>query len=198
MPKAEIVPLQEAAPEAPPAVATPSMPSPTGFSNHAIHLVRTSQQLNLSLSQMADQKASILMGATFVVFTIAVGQAKNGPVPISLAMLALSAFASALCAVYAVLPAIRPPRKGLSGKPNKLFFGHFTQLDETEWTDGIIDVLKADETVFRTMLHDIYQNGQVLQGKKYKYLGHAYRIFVFGLSLTFIAFIAERFGVLHV
>jgi hypothetical protein len=191
---AEIVPIVESKPAAP--LATPSAPSPTGFSNHAIHLVRTSVQSNLALSQMADQKASILMGATFVVFTIAVGQARNGPIPVSLAVLALSAFLSALCAVYAVLPSIRPPKPGISGTPNKLFFGHFTQLDETEWADSIIAVLKADETVFRTMLHDVYQNGQVLQGKKYKYLGHAYRVFIVGLTLTLLSFLAERFELL--
>ena len=34
---------------------------------NAVHLVRTAQQMNLQLSQMADQKASILMGAAFLV-----------------------------------------------------------------------------------------------------------------------------------
>jgi hypothetical protein len=194
---AEIVPIDPAAANAAAAVpekpiATPSMPSPTGYSNHAIHLVRTAQQMQLSLSQMADQKASILMGATFVVFTISVGQAKSGTITISLAVLALSAFLSALCAVYAVLPSIRPPKKGFVGKPNKLFFGHFTQLDEDEWTEGILEKLRSDEGVFRTMLHDMYQNGQVLQGKKYKYLGRAYRVFIAGLSITVITFIAEH------
>ena len=194
---AEIVPIDPSvavAPEKPPeaVIATPSMPSPTGYSNHAIHLVRTAQQMQLALSQMADQKASILMGATFVVFTISVGQAKSGTITISLAVLALSAFLSALCAVYAVLPSIRPPKKGFVGKPNKLFFGHFTQLDEDEWTEGILERLRSDEGVFRTMLHDMYQNGQVLQGKKYKYLGRAYRVFIAGLSITVIAFIAEH------
>ncbi len=184
---AQVVPVREAT--ATPA-ATPSMPSPTGFSNHAIHLVRTSVQSNLALSQMADQKASILMGATFVVFTIAVGQARGGDIPVSLAVLALSAFLSALCAVYAVLPSIRPP-KGVVGKPNKLFFGHFTQLDEKEWADSILEELRSDERVFRTMLHDVYQNGQVLQGKKYKYLGRAYRVFIVGLSVTFLTFVVE-------
>jgi hypothetical protein len=43
----------------------------------AIHLIRTTEQINVSLSQMADQKASILMGATFVVFTVAVNQASR-------------------------------------------------------------------------------------------------------------------------
>jgi hypothetical protein len=184
--------VHEAVAPSPPPPATPSMPSPTGFSNHGIHLVRTAMQVNLSLSQMADQKASILMGATFVVFTIAVSQARGGGVPYSLWVLAGSAFFSALFAVYAVLPSIRPPKQGLVGPPNKLFFGHFTQMGEDDWTDAIIADLKADETVFRTMLHDIYQNGQVLQGKKYKQLGRAYRIFMFGLVATMLTFVAER------
>ena len=183
------------APEKP--AATPSMPSPTGFSNHAIHLVRTSQQINLTLSQMADAKASILMGATFLVFTIAVGQAKNGPLPIPLAVLAFFAFLSALCAVYAVLPSISGPgkRRNVSGAtPNKLFFGYFTSIPEQEWIDSVITDLHSDETVFRTMLHDIYQNGTVMQNKKYRFLGLAYRIFMAGLCATVLSFVVLRVG----
>lgn len=180
--------------EPPRVVATPSPLSPSGFSNHAIHLVRTSQQINLTLSQMADAKASILMGATFLVFTISVGQAKNGALPWSLCVLALFAFASALCAVFAVLPSVgNPSTNRLHGKPNKLFFGYFTHVDEDAWMDSVLDELRADETIFRTMLHDIYQNGQVLQRKKYRFLAMAYKIFMAGLCLTVATFIAERF-----
>lgn len=161
------------------------------FSPHAIHLVRTSVQANMMLSQMADQKASILMGATFVVFTIVIGQARSGAIPISLGVLAISAFLSAMCAVYAVLPSVGTGK--LPSNPNKMFFGHFTALDERIWVEDVLEELHADETVFRTMLHDVYQNGQVLAGKKYKYLGYAYRIFMVGLSVTLAAFLFERF-----
>ncbi|MFY7836329.1 MAG: Pycsar system effector family protein [Novosphingobium sp.] len=180
-------------PASAPPKAAPSMPSPSGYSNHAIHLVRTSQQINLSLSQMADSKASILMGATFVVFTISVGQAKNGAMPWSLGVLALFAFVSAMCAVFTVLPSISGPKaaKLNDGKPNKLFFGYFTHMDEEEWVLSVLDDLRADETIFRTMLHDIYQNGQVLQRKKYRYLSIAYRSFMVGLCLTAITFVVE-------
>jgi hypothetical protein len=179
--------------EADPPKAAPSLPSPSGYSNHAIHLVRTTQQINLSLSQMADQKASILMGATFLVFTIAVGQARGGTLPVSLAVLALFAFISAMCAVFAVLPSVSTPASAKlnDGVPNKLFFGYFTHMDEGPWADSILEELRADETVFRTMLHDIYQNGQVLQRKKYKYLAYAYKSFMFGMCLTAITFFAE-------
>jgi hypothetical protein len=179
--------------ETDPPKAAPSLPSPSGYSNHAVHLVRTTQQINLSLSQMADQKASILMGATFLVFTIAVGQARGGALPVSLAVLALFAFISAMCAVFAVLPSVSTPASAKlnDGVPNKLFFGYFTHMDEGLWADSILEELRADETVFRIMLHDIYQNGQVLQRKKYKYLAYAYKSFMFGMCLTAITFFAE-------
>ncbi|ABD27544.1 hypothetical protein Saro_3109 [Novosphingobium aromaticivorans DSM 12444] len=186
--------MAETGPQPERQLAAPSMPSPSGYSNHAIHLVRTSQQINLTLSQMADAKASILMGATFLVFTIAVGQAKNGTLPLSLGVLAIFAFISAMCAVFAVLPSVSGPDKAKlnDGKPNKLFFGYFTHMDEDVWTDSILAELHADETVFRTMLHDIYQNGQVLQRKKYRYLSYAYKSFMVGLCLTVVTFVMEH------
>jgi hypothetical protein len=160
-----------------------------GYSLNAIHLVRTTQQQTLQLSQMADQKASILMGASFLVFSIAVSRAFAGVIPVSLAVLALFAFFSSLCAVIAVLPSVSRGKSAISA--NKLFFGHFTARDEAEWTADVLDQLRSDETVFRTMLHDIYQNGQVLQRKKYRFLGYAYRIFVVGLVVTLVSFVAE-------
>jgi hypothetical protein len=162
-----------------------------GFSVQAIHLVRTTQQINVQMSQMADQKASILMGATFVVFTISVGQASRGDFPLALMVLAISAFLSALCAIAAVLPSIRPPRRGAPDRDNVLFFGVFAQLSEDEYADRVLAALRSDETVFRTMLRDTWQNGVVLQRKKYRYLGYAYRIFLAGLTLTLLTFLWE-------
>jgi hypothetical protein len=176
-------------PQASPPSAPPSGPAASGYSIHAIHLVRTTQQQTLQLSQMADQKASILMGASFLVFSIAVSRAFAGHLPVSLAILACFAFLSSLCAVIAVLPSVSPKKGPQSA--NRLFFGHFAGRDEAEWTADVLAQLKNDETVFRTMLHDIYQNGQVLQRKKYRFMGYAYRIFVAGLVVTLVSFVME-------
>ena len=168
---------------------------PEAYVRDAIYLVRTVTQVNLQLSQMADQKASILMGATFLVFTIAVGQAGRGDVPVSLLILAISAFLSAFCAVAAIMPTVKPPPV-VEGRENRLFFGVFTQWSEEEFTRRMLSVLHTDEDVFRTMLRDIHQNGQVLQRKKYRYLGLAYRIFLGGLTLTLLAFAGESSGLI--
>jgi hypothetical protein len=130
------------------------------------------------------------MGATFVVFTISVSQASRGQFPLSLMLLALFAFISAMFAVAAVVPKIAPAR-GFGDDANMLFFGVFAQMSEEEFADRVLARLGSDEDLFRVMLRDIHQNGLVLQRKKYRYLSYAFRIFQVGLSLTFLMFLYD-------
>ena len=163
-------------------------PQKSTFPPNAIHLVRTSQQIHVQLSAMADHKASILMGATFVIFTITIGQARTASAPIPLLILGAAAFFSAVFAVLAILPATHYRR---SGPINLLFFGSFTQLKEEEYLDQIVERLRDDEQIYRTMARDIFQNGAVLERKKYRLLGYAYRIFLAGLTLSFVSFLIQ-------
>lgn len=161
------------------------------LSPNCVHLVRTAQLANLQLSQMADQKASMLMGATFLVFTLSMGQMQGGALIAPLGLLAIAAFFSALFAVMAVLPKVTHVDRPVGEDDNILFFGIFTSMEESDFVDRMIARLKDDETLCRTMLRDLYQNGQVLQQKKYRFLGYAYRTFFAGLVLSFMAFMAE-------
>jgi hypothetical protein len=162
---------------------------PGAFSQHAIHTLRTVQNNTLTLARMADQKASILMGASFLVFSIAVSRTLVGRIPWSLTIMAIFAFLSALCGAIAVMPSIGRPKRG--GPANKLFFGHFFDREEGEWSEDVLRDLRTDETVFRLMLRDIYQNGQVLKRRKYRFLGYAYGLFIAGLVATLAAFMLE-------
>jgi hypothetical protein len=158
------------------------------FPPNAVHLVRTAQQIHVQLSAMADHKASILMGATFVIFTITIGQARTAPSPLPMLILGAAAFFSAVLAVLAILPATHYRKLGTG---NLLFFGSFTQLDEEEFSSRLLDKLESEETIYRTMLHDLYQNGVILERKKYRLLGYAYRVFLLGLTASFVAFIGQ-------
>jgi hypothetical protein len=166
-------------------------PKPRAFPPNAIHLVRTTQQINVTLSQMADQKASILMGATFVVFTISVSQASREGLTLALFVLIGFAFLSAMLAVFAIMPAVKPQK---DAGTNILFFGYFTRMSESDYVEQVLDNLESDEKIYRTMLRDVYQNGQVLQLKKYKFLGYAYRSFLTGLVLTLLCLAIEKLG----
>lgn len=165
---------------------------PAPLAPNGIHLLRTAQLMQLQLSQMADQKASILMGATFVVFTLAVGQLGAGRMMLPIFILALTAFCSAVLAILTVLPRITRLRAEAVGPDaNILFFGIFTALPEEVFIDRLVATAATDEGTYRAMARDIYQNGQVLQRRKYRYLGYAYRVFLTGLVLSAAAVLVE-------
>ena len=64
-------------------------------------------------------------------------------------------------------------------------------MDTEEWTDSLLDDFATDETLFRAMLKDIHQNGQVLYKRKYRFLTYAYRIFLGGLLITWLVYAGE-------
>lgn len=164
---------------------------PKRYAPDAIHLIRTTQQIQVQLSAMADQKASILMGAAFVVFSLTIGQAARGNTAPELVVLAGFALLSAILAAMAVLPAVRPK----PGAPlNLLFFGSFTQLDQDDYIDRLVEKLGDEDDVYRTMARDIYQNGLVLQRKKYRFLALAYRVFLVGMIATVLTFAIRQLG----
>jgi len=176
-------------------------PAAPGFTPNAAHLVRTALQANLTLSQMADQKASILMGATFVVFTLAVGQASRGPVPLALLVLGAGAFVSAVFTILALMPAVGtvkgPSTDGVPDGANILFFGVYARLSEEEFAARVMPLLNDDAAIYRAMLRDMHQNGLVLARKKYRLLGWAYRAFLTGLALTLVVFVGEYAGLIR-
>ncbi|WP_246218553.1 Pycsar system effector family protein [Parasphingorhabdus halotolerans] len=156
----------------------------------AIYALRTTQQHHVQLSMMADNKANMLIGATFVVFTLAIGQSRAGNLSLPLLILAISAFAAALLAALAVMPATA--RRGDTPR-NMLFFGSFGNMTEEDYIDHLLEnEFVSQETVYRTMLRDIYQMGAILQRKKYRFLGWAYRVFLTGLTLTLATFCIEQ------
>jgi len=166
--------------------------SQPAYTQNAYHMVRTALQANLTLSQMADQKASILMGATFVVFTLSVGQASRGPVPHTLLVLGAAALVSAVLTICALMPSVTAPNGEVAEADNLLFFGIYSKLSEEEFTARVLPLLTSDEAIWRAMLRDMHQNGMVLARKKYRLLGYAYRSFLVGLVLTVIVFVGER------
>lgn len=159
------------------------------FANDAVQAVRTAVQMQYQLSAMADQKAGLLMGASFVVFTIAMANAiaRGGELPVAMMILGAAAFLAAIFAAISVLPTV-------SGGPNErrnlMFFGGFDDMDEDSYVAAMLDKLGNDEKMLAMMARDVFQNGQVLAHKKYRLLRLAYLMFILGLIASLIAFVA--------
>jgi len=159
------------------------------FADDAVQAVRTAVQMQYQLSAMADQKAGLLMGASFVVFTIAMANAiaRGGELPVAMMILGAAAFLAAIFAAVSVLPTV-------SGGPNErrnlMFFGGFDDMDEDSYIAAMLDKLGSQEAMFAMMARDVFQNGQVLAHKKYRLLRLAYLMFILGLIASLAAFVA--------
>lgn len=161
---------------------------PMKLASNSVHLVRTSVLAQMQLSQMADQKANVLMGASSILFTLTLGQLRGaGTMQIPLAILAATALVAAIFAILTVQPRITRAVSPVPDEANILFFGVFTAMGEEEFIERMLVRLATDEAAYRTMLRDIYQNGQVLERKKYRLLGHAYRALLSGMVLAGVA-----------
>ena len=158
---------------------------------NAIHLLRTMQAHHVSLSAMADQKANILIGVNSVIFALVVREG-SAMTPPMLTLAASSSLAAILC-MLAVVPAFgtRKP-KGPAMPPNILFFGAFTNLSEAEFVAELDIINCNDARIRQAMARDVYQLGQVLKHKKYRYLSLAYQVFIIGLILTFGVFVLTK------
>ena len=154
-----------------------------------VQAVRTAVQMQYQLSAMADQKAGLLMGASFVVFTIAMANAlaRGGELPIAMLILGASAFLAAICAAVSVLPTVSG---GPKERRNLMFFGGFEDMDEDSYVAAMLDRLTNDEKMLAMMAHDVFQNGQVLAHKKYRLLRLAYLLFIGGLVASLVTFVA--------
>lgn len=154
---------------------------------NAIHLIRTMQAHHVTLSAMADQKANIIIGVNSVIFALVVKDAAHNP---ALMVLAASSGLAAVLCMLAVVPSLGGG-KGPPPPANLLFFAGFTQMSEAQWLDWLERTNADDHAIQAAMARDVYQLGQVLAKKKYRYLGWGYRVFIGGLIATFCTFLAQ-------
>src|SRR3546814_11753969 len=94
-----------------------------------------------------------------------------------------------------LLPRVgKAPAQDGDGKDrgNILFFGHFADMEEAAFIAAVKARLRTEEAIYETILRDTWQNGVVLARRNYSYLAFAYRLFVVGMTLTFLAFRSEE------
>lgn len=159
------------------------------FPKEVHNLLVATNATNITLSGMADTKASILMGASFVVFSMSIGDLAEGKANLPLLVLTLFSF---LATVLGVLT-VRPNRMRVSKTPipadkvNILFFGSYINADREDYVDEMIKVLSSEEEVYRRMARDLYDHGKLLRDDKFSWLYWSFTLFLVGMVATAVA-----------
>jgi predicted metal-dependent HD superfamily phosphohydrolase len=74
-------------------------------------------------------------------------------------------------------------------KVNLLFFGNFYRMNLQDYTSGMLQVMSDRDFLYGTLIKDVYSQGVVL-GRKYRLLRISYNIFMYGLIISVLAFVA--------
>ena len=166
-------------------------------------MFRTSYHVHIDMSSLADNKANIMVtvNALILSITLASISPKIDANPwLLLPTIALlgTALGSLIFAVRAARPRVTTTPLSLEdvrqNRKNILFFGNFVHLREDEYITGMTELVQDHDRLYHNMMRDIYSLGQVLQ-QKFALLRISYTIFMIGLGISVISFIAVLFGV---
>lgn len=160
-------------------------------------MFRIMSENHVSLSQMADSKANIMISVNTIVLSIIVSVlfSKLQYYPQFIIPTILLCSVSMTAIIFAILSTRPNVNKGTfypedikKKKVNLLFFGNFfkMQLPDYEW--AMKEMMNDKEYLYGSMIKDIYYLGNVL-AKKYKFLRMSYNIFMFGLVISMLAFV---------
>jgi predicted metal-dependent HD superfamily phosphohydrolase len=165
-------------------------------------LYRSVYGYHMNLSQMADQKANIMISINTIVVSVIITLFGSGYTfadsedfkhmrfVFPMLLLVISSLVSVTFAILSARPNITSKEKyELSNKGSSiLFFGNFSQLKLKEFVDQIKSLKDEKNELYDSMSVDIYHLGGVLV-RKYKLLTWSYNIFMAGLILCAVGFI---------
>jgi len=146
-------------------------------------MFRSLQTNHLQLSAIADQKASILVGAATVSMGLIAPLAEEAGLP--LIMMALTAGLSGGAGVLALLPRLRPTSEQVM--PNMLFFGTHSRLTSDEFHREMAAIVGSGAGIYGYLTEDLHQMGNVL-ARKFRLINVAYSVLLVGLVITAITF----------
>lgn len=159
-------------------------------------MFRISSNNHQRLSDMADNKAHILITTTSIIISVLLSlllrKLEDNPYLVFPTLLLLGVCAVAM--VFSIL-ATRPSipkgvftREDVTAKRvNLLFFGNFYRMQYEDFDEGMQEVMNDRGFLYGTLTRDLYAQGVVL-GRKYRLLRVAYNVFMFGIVASIIAF----------
>lgn len=167
-------------------------------------LYRNTLRGHLDLSAIADGKANMIISINTLVLSILITAGSAGisftqfdvqaNLYIILPIIILMS-SSLLAIIFAVLSA-SPKYSGESftvedvkqHRVSLLFFNKFLMVSRDTFVSYLRDLKENETLLYDDLAKDVYNLGSVLK-RKYRLINIAYRIFVGGLALSFIAFI---------
>jgi predicted metal-dependent HD superfamily phosphohydrolase len=170
-------------------------------SRSAQMMFKTALRNHLDLSNLADNKANIMLSVNALIITIAMPVAATyiASLPYLLPpaiLLLCTCLASMIFATLATRPikmtGYTPADVIERGDSNLFFFGNFFRMSLREYQDGMAKIVDNEERLEGSIMRDLYYLGHSL-GRKYHQLRICYNIFMLGIIMAVVVFAISYF-----
>ncbi len=160
-------------------------------------MFRISSNNHQRLSDMADNKAHIMITTTSIIISVLLSillrKLEDNAYLIFPTILLLTI--CVITMVFSIL-ATRPtiPHGTFSEqditdkKVNLLFFGNFYRMNYEEYASGMQAMMNDRDFLYGSLTKDVYSQGVVL-GRKYRLLRVGYNVFMFGIVASVVSFV---------
>jgi len=150
----------------------------------------------MQLSSMADSKAHILLSINSIIISILISMVGKKleqtryliiPTGLLLCICLVSIVFSVLATQPKVSNGVFTKDQVRDKEANLFFFGNFHKMDMKTFNWAVREVMTDNNYLYSSMTRDIYCLGKVL-AVKYRYLNIGYKVFMFGLIASVLAF----------
>lgn len=160
-------------------------------------MFRISSNNHQRLSDMADNKANIMITTTSIILSVLLSvllrKLEDNPhliIPtVLLLTVCVTTLVFSILATRPNLPEGRFTQQDIADKKvNLLFFGNFFRMSYEEYNGGMQQMMNDRDFLYGSLTRDVYSQGVVL-GRKYRLLRKGYNVFMYGIILSVLAFV---------
>ena len=163
---------------------------------------KTALRNHIDLSNIADNKANIMLSVNALILTVALPfmidkSIDNSYFLIPTIIMALVCLSSMIFATLSTRPikmsGFTSQEQIKNNQSNLFFFGNYHKMTYDEYKSGVAHVLSDVQALDDSIIRDLYFLGKSL-GKKFEHLRLCYTIFMYGISVTVVAILVVYLG----
>jgi predicted metal-dependent HD superfamily phosphohydrolase len=160
-------------------------------------MFRISSNNHQRLSDMADNKAHIMITTTSIIISVLLSilirkLEDNTYLIIPTLLLLTVCMVTMVFSILSTRPTIPHgtfTQEDIETKNvNLLFFGNFYRMSYNDYSNGMQRMMNDRDFLYGSLTKDVYSQGVVL-GRKYRLLRIAYNVFMFGIVVSVLAFL---------
>lgn len=144
----------------------------------ASNALRANLTKHMTLNQMADHKASMIMTAASLILTISMTQYEKLDLP-TFFVLMVTGGLSILFSIFAIIPVLH-----VKGVLNLFYFRSFERVSEEEFKVAFKETIADKEKLYDAYLREIYYLGKHRLTHKYLWIRNGLWALLFGFAVA--------------